>query len=207
MKNLITEDDIPAHVRELFSSIKGVADSAVLAGGYLRDLDNGRQPKDIDIFVSLEQVGAVLAKMEELGFIGGDVDESADGDISVVDQYSFETDKINIEPVNIIVAKHCTITPYERFQRFDFGICQIAYDGLSIIVTDNYTTDKENKEFRVCRNPEGKFHLFLERYLRIGQRYQGWGLRMYDPLQLLAPILMEGDFFPWEVFDWQIRKE
>ena len=47
-------DDIPSSWRELLGEIREVAPDAVIAGGALRDRDNGRPIKDLDVFVQIE---------------------------------------------------------------------------------------------------------------------------------------------------------
>lgn len=183
---MIKVEDIEEPIRELYRSILGVAPSSILAGGYLRDLDNGKEAKDIDFFIEERHKDDVKELVETLGFEECDYYESAKCDVSVVDQLILKTSRIKILPVNVIAARDTTVSPIERFQRFDFGICQIAFDGTDIIRTKEYETDKAHKVFRLRRPmPMGDFEYHWKRYRRIGHRYVGWNFVL--PQELIAP--------------------
>src|SRR3569623_1528091 len=70
--------DIPERWQTVLRYVQNVAPDAVIAGGALRDLDNGRPVKDIDIFVqgnAMADLRSLREKLIELGFDCDDTDD------------------------------------------------------------------------------------------------------------------------------------
>lgn len=59
-------EDVPELVRNLIVKVRETYPTALIAGGYLRDLDNGREPKDIDLFIE-EHQNSPYQLLESLG--------------------------------------------------------------------------------------------------------------------------------------------
>jgi hypothetical protein len=168
---MITVQDIPRPVLKLFHDIQKTEPRALLAGGYLRDLDNGKVPKDIDIFVPYDY----SHNLDLL--LGLDTSLSKDdyeGDDTISAQFLCIIAGIDL-PVNVLVCLR-DVDPKERLERFDWGICQIAFDGRDLYATHAYMRDKMAKTFTLCRYTNyDQLQNSLNRFERLqSQSYNGW---------------------------------
>lgn len=161
-------DLIPKEWTDLLLKIQTVDPMAIIAGGALRDLDNDKEVKDLDIFVSCPDF--------ELKDIIGEccIDKQAPSDIPDTDIISstvYLVAGITI-PVNIVTcAKHEDFL-LQQLNRFDIGICKVGYDGRTFIQTSAYIRDKECKELVIYNSSwmPGS----LARIARIGKKYPNW---------------------------------
>lgn len=172
---------IPPEWSELLDYIQAFAPSAILAGGALRDLDNDRPVKDLDVFVHRSEAQQALDCLREAGFSirltyrGGYITGK-----DVLFAYSCSKEG-HIE-VNLIVLK-LDFGMNECLSRMDFGICQAGTDGESIVTTDAYDSDKENKSITLKR-AESKydFDWSMKRYRRLQTKYD-WPLVIPEEFQ------------------------
>jgi hypothetical protein len=182
---MITISDIPEEVKSLLSKVQEFSrDEAILAGGYLRDLDHGVEPKDIDIFVPADWdrreffdfLQAYLITPTNFGF-----KESAENDDTILEQIIFEdSDVFPGLPINILVCKSA-IKPADRFERFDYGLCQIMYDGEDLLRSAAYMKDKANGTFTLMRYTGPEAHEnSLQRFKRFKARYPNHRLVIPD---------------------------
>lgn len=180
---MLTKSSIPQGWRTILADIQRVAPVSIIAGGALRDLIHEVEPKDIDIFVSagedtienrlleiewaLNTHGYERHRAHVMGYIsGGEVTKSVE----------FRGPEGMI-PVNVIV------TPAPRLdldwiERFDFTVCQIAFDGERVFSTHACDADHRAKVFRFTR--EDDMERSQMRVERIMQRYPDWTI-VYPP--------------------------
>lgn len=183
----ITSEHIPQGWKIMLSAIQQVCPSAVLAGGCLRDLDNGRDVKDLDVFIRAETEGEARQAIDGL----------RDAGIAV----SFEQNEHNCYPedqnLEVVLVAECetpatdfpvqfifTNWPTDRIvERFDYGICRLAFDGQSLTVPKEYEEDKQARVFRLRRDRgtpramQGSVH----RYARLtADKYAGWDWWPYE---------------------------
>lgn len=182
MKMHLTVDDIPKSWVSLLKEIQEHDPKAIIGGGCLRDLDHqlhydgvpfeGEATiKDIDIFVS---DGTILPQWTIHQITFSDP-ESAEHDSTISGQAHFRTGDIEY-PINILYCKKDVI-PAMRFSHFDFGLCQIAFDGSRIFVTDAYLTDRSEKTFTLLRASSSEaYQNSLDRFHRFQQRYRYYTL-------------------------------
>jgi len=169
-------NDIPRAWRSALASIQTLAPEAVIAGGCLRDREHGVKVKDIDIFVPCESVDSHEGKLFEQRMKNDgwqDVqtlhDESYNG--SRISR-SIETMFPGCPPINIIVMPYALI-------EFDFGICQIEFNGKRILRTRDYNIDFRAKQFRlVPKVGDAEFVRSLNRWARLKEKYEGWKLNL-----------------------------
>lgn len=174
-----TVDDIPRSWRNALALLRTAIPAAVMAGGCLRDRDNGRPVKDIDIFVPVstskhEDLEAIKKIVEGFGWMDVNIDNAKmypEGcDTRVVGIVDCRVP--NAPPIQIIVGEWDTDN---LFRHFDFGICQISFDGKSIRRSHHYNTDRVWQRFRIVTERSDKaFVSSINRWARLKQKYEGW---------------------------------
>lgn len=151
------------------------ATSAVIAGGAVRDSLFGKPVKDIDIFVSKEQAHFItevfsVEKNLYCGYINiPDVDGVFDIPVTHTEL-----------PVQIITMDE-GMSPADRLHTFDFGFCQVAYDGKNIITTENFLNDYKNNTITLvyCEN-QHEYDRSMRRFERLKEKYPDHILRAVD---------------------------
>lgn len=186
---MITPNDIPAEWKEALSVIKDVCPDAMIAGGALRDLDNGREVKDIDVFFSSGDPEAYWLRVVKLCVALGvdapniDLEGRAEdyGPITPTILGQFVAKRAGKLPINLIGA-NTNITELRLCERMDFGICRIAWDGSGPIFRHwTYEQDKAAQVFHLdAINPETTESRSVERYNRLVEKYAGWPLKIED---------------------------
>lgn len=177
---------IPPSWTELLLRIREVCPSAVLAGGALRDLDNGRDIKDLDVFIYAESETQARVAMERLGDAGFSVSwEQNDATVYPEDQ-NLEVvavmDLLGFElPVQLIFTNWDTDFIVDRF---DYGICRLSWDGKQLVRPPEYDQDKAAKLFRLRRDRPTPVSLrgSVRRFARLTSgKYAGWDWEAADP--------------------------
>lgn len=169
-------NNIPAEWIKLMERLIAVAPSAILAGGALRDLDNGRPIKDLDVFVYAGEAHDAFDHLSKEGFVidctfdGSYVDAAKDIDAAYCCRKEGHLD------VNVVILRE-PHTISEAISRFDFGICQIALLGQSAVATEEYLKDKADQTITMIRAdcPKG-FQWSMRRFERLSEKYVGWKL-------------------------------
>lgn len=182
--NILT---IPKAWRVVYQYVQGVCPEAILGGGALRDLDNGRPVKDLDIFINDGNISLVLKALGNPEITKETGEQYFEWDPSVCNVIELAPHaEIDAPPINLIELGHsCTVE--EQMRRFDFGICQIMLDAKGIHMSEAYKTDKANKTFTLTRRRsyEQREHS-LRRFERLQEKYPGW--------TLVSPILDTSGF-------------
>lgn len=172
--------ELPEAWLNTMSTVRRVLPSAYLAGGALRDLDNGRPVKDLDVFFTednwvYEALEDGLAKMGYFykrecpgQYMDGAAQEVYGSSTYESTEGGPELNLIQLEP---------SFNPASIVDRVDFGLCQIGYGIMGVDVTTAYMHDKYNKVFTLTRAEtlEGVVRS-LKRYDRLKQKYPGWEL-------------------------------
>jgi len=172
-------NDIPKAWKHALAAVQVSFPDAVIAGGCLRDREHGVKVKDIDIFISTSAspelygtLGTIKSRLERDGWadvqICGDESYNADatkrGVVAVLDMtYP------GAPPVQLIALKHFTL------EEFDFGICQIMFDGKRIVRTRDYHLDMAKQKFRVVpKVDDDAFVRIINRWARLKEKYPTW---------------------------------
>lgn len=129
-------------VRGIFGNVAKLTSFATIAGGYLRDSYYQVPHKDIDIFVNSSM------RRSELGaaFPGWTISEHDDDEKSYDGVSAFQVINLahsNYDPVQIMTSDDYN-TVESVLDKFDFGFCQIAFDGSNVLVTDEFWNDASN---------------------------------------------------------------
>lgn len=166
--------------RLILRRITPFAPSAHIAGGAVRDMILERPVKDIDVFLP-EAVSPTK------------LDEALDGlysraTINSCDEYVYWNSEVGqtgellpvdvtLPPLNLIWLKSKASLD-ENLTRFDFGLCRAAYSlDRGLVASPEFVEDAAAHRFTVtCWRNAAQVHRTLERYRRIGAKYQGWPL-------------------------------
>jgi hypothetical protein len=175
--------DIPENWKTLLAAVREVLPDAVIGGGCLRDLDNGREVKDIDIFTSGANMRRLTNNRDELIEAGFDCDEIDPDKLYPIGDGNDVVGHFDILggvglPVQIIVVNW----PIARIvERFDFGICWLAFDGETLTRPVEYDEDKRDKVFRLRRQRTNEEMVAsVHRYARLSRKYEGWRFALYE---------------------------
>ncbi len=123
---------------------------AVLAGGFLRDMDNGVQPKDLDFFLMAPEVdteGFAKDIFDSFGhtfkLLGREGEEYPMG-LRVFESVTYPEGDF---PINLIFTPHGHRHPLA----FDIGLCEIYLlrPGDPLFRSRNYIQDKENSTLTI----------------------------------------------------------
>lgn len=152
--------DIPDQWHNTLVKFQEVDPLAMIAGGALRDLSLGRLPKDLDIFTRV----LPLQDWET-----SDIDYEGMKYVEAVVTYASGLDI----PVNVILHEPCS--PQEMLESFDFGICQIGYNGKEMLFTPAYNWDM--KYGVMTMRHTDRYPRSIKRYARWLDRYD-WEMRI-----------------------------
>ncbi len=135
---------IPALWHVALRAVQETCPGAIIAGGALRDLDNDRPVKDVDIFFPCDGADAFAAAVWTLETeldvktdytLGKEYRENFNDVVGVarftVQNTEFELIGIDLEQTGV----------KNIVDRFDFGLCQISYDGKFVHRTAAYGVD------------------------------------------------------------------
>lgn len=180
---------LPAPLVITMASVRSVLPSAFLAGGALRDLDNGRPVKDYDVFFTEHDYSlyALDAVLEGLNYhyrsrCSGAYMDGAAGEVDGTSIY-YSTD---CQPDLNLIQLDKSFNPARIIDRVDFGICQIGYSEIGVVDTTAYEFDKRNQCFTLTRaeSVDG-VERSLKRFERLQKKYPGWVLNVPDEYRAL----------------------
>ena len=184
--------DIPAEWRQVLRTFqdKG-AKEAVIAGGALRDLFNHKPVKDVDIFIRTQGSQKKNRQMLEEAFRSTRLEityQQSGNDYFSGERFPAPKAKNNgrnvAESWTIIAGRDKTeyniifvpelVSPLKLIESFDFGLCQIGYDGKIIFSTNRYNDDVRDK--RICFALTDVNDTSAEHLQRIIKKYPDWKL-------------------------------
>lgn len=124
------------------ADVRACFPGAILAGGFLRDVILGREPKDIDIFVPCS-LTADPGDLDMVPMRGAAeyMEQTEVDDIWDVRGYELPVQVIMLAP---------DLDPVERARAHDFGICQVWHDGEQLHHSGNFERDVMAKTFTLC---------------------------------------------------------
>lgn len=168
---------VPKAWDDVFRIVQAQYPDALLAGGALRDIDCARTPKDLDIFVCNKADGNGCDPVMIPGYTVDTTEEfdSSNAFDDTLMSSEVLTNGVDL-PVNIIyLSSDCS--PMQRFDRFDFGLNKIAYDGKTVFAHSQYSEDKNNHRFTLRRaENDEQINRSLERAMKFQEKYGGWDL-------------------------------
>lgn len=121
------------------------ADRGYIAGGCLRDLIIGVPPKDVDIFT--DEVD--LRNMQRLGDVSKGVFEFEGDYQNALEVWNIGPPLSSSTSLQVIVNYDEHLDPREAIDRFDIGLCRVAWDLKGWVVHSYFIEDLEEETFRV----------------------------------------------------------
>jgi len=170
---------LPAAYAATLAAVREVFPGAMIAGGALRDLDNDRPVKDLDIFAPdvpdldllRSRAAGLLRPGALMGVMGGYESWATAECVGVLDISG---------PLSDFQLIGLRSGPETIIPRLDFGICQIGHTGEQLIVTPAYLADKANQTFTLVRSDDdAQRDRSVRRHERLAEKYPGW--RFIDP--------------------------
>lgn len=179
--NRIIEYPVPIAAVTALRRIQKEVPEAIVAGGCLRDTINGKPVNDIDIFVPQSRghvAREVISEGRRLTKVIPEPYLTFNNAVSDVRYYEGNGEL----PVNIISVTDDTCTPEQQLDRFDFGICRVAYDGVRLWKDLTFDRDQREHTFTllVAQTKEQRKYS-LERFKRLQEKYPGWKMVACSP--------------------------
>jgi Poly A polymerase head domain len=164
---------------DILTAVRALCPSAHVGGGAVRDTLLERSIHDIDLFLSDDATEAATRVLRsKFGYVKVGDWESYEqfSDPAVVRLAKFEKADMAIPLCLIGLDKPRDMR--ENVERFDFGICEAAWDGSSVYTSSEYRTDLDNKTFTLCRaDNQPQFNYSMKRFQNMTEhRYAGWKL-------------------------------
>lgn len=146
---------IPDFWHDALIDLQKLDPTAILAGGCIRDLYYGQEVKDLDFFTKGPLPNWAEPHKSNIDYEGMQY---------IVAVGSF---KVQSREANVIMVDG--VEPIAILNTFDFGFCQIGYDGKQIIKTPAF--DWDFKHGLITMRHIDRYRRSLRRYARINQRY------------------------------------
>lgn len=182
-KNIV----VPKAWDDIYKQVKEQYPDALMAGGCLRDLENHRPVKDIDIFVCVPKVrdnrdwdsfetGTIFNPVTIKGYTPNEaaVETSFAPDNTIKAATVYES--ADGLPVNIIYV-HSDIEPRDRLDNFDFGFNKIGYDGNTVFAHTDYSDDVLHRRMTLRRIENSEQVIkSLQRAQKFQEKYHKWNV-------------------------------
>lgn len=168
---------------------------AVLAGGALRDQDNGRPVKDLDIFVPMksgeEWLELLAGIIEVFGLFPHDLHlnlteaylNTVNEEVTGITTF-YTWNSADIGPFDLVGSSHevnLIGLDLEKFSltsvldRIDIGFCRIGFDGDHLWKTEEYLQDQREKTMTVLYAPtDAALDRSKRRYNKLFKKYPEW---------------------------------
>lgn len=197
VKKPIDADAIPIEIKAILEAVRREAPEAVIAGGYLRDLNLGAPFVDVDIFVRADRHEDARGLEWSLESEGFDLLESCDltaekaeeyrkhfgGDLIGVSTFRFGEIKVQIVSLDVICPLGEDDFTEAVLDRIDFGACRIAFDGLKVIFRPEYERDIRDGTFTLVFARNGAAVLAsVKRFERWRERYPDATFELWEPI-------------------------
>lgn len=192
----IDPNPIPGVWKDVITMLAQRGIPSVVAGGAVRDWRLSREVKDIDLWVAAhtaDEFKDVLSKVR--GAFGEPIKvfapatEYREWNWEFLGYETYELGHEIIQVVGVDLGRPVPVpfSPAAVVDRFDFGICQAAYDGYTTFFTPAFENDVTNMEFTLLRGSTHKqLELSVARFVRLEAKYHGWKFRVAPGVAIAA---------------------
>jgi hypothetical protein len=171
-------------ISKIFSTPK-----VYVAGGCLRDLDNGKDINDIDIFVSCDDNLARQVKHSKQAnyrpfTYAGALERLFKTESKLLSTKNYTTwnramrimavEELDTKPhkIQTILYQHAgTRGPRNLLEYFDINLCKISFDGNRIYRSDEYKRDVENKTITIDTSLQAPHERTLQRVEKLKKKF------------------------------------
>ncbi len=132
--------------RSILKEVSTITSFSCVAGGYLRDQYYGVPQKDIDIFVSSDFDKKKLTNQILTEWtLTEDVDSQSEitYDLKDVDFSVLNLSHPTNLPLQIVISEDFK-NVQSVLESFNFGFCQVVFDGSNMLITDEFWQDAAN---------------------------------------------------------------
>jgi hypothetical protein len=165
---------------ELVRKIRTVFPDAIVAGGYLRDLTIGAQPKDIDVFIGKR--GGDTVELEQL------LSKALDECVKVEFNLSYANMEVNRvftvvagDPLPVQIIELESTDPVARILEHDFGLCQVWHDGEHVRMTGHFARDLQWKTCTLVHcESAAEYQRSMRRWERLKTKLEPLGYTLVD---------------------------
>jgi hypothetical protein len=166
----------------ILATLQQIAPEAHIAGGSVRDTLLQKQIHDIDVFMGdehVEETATLLRSVHKYVKVGEWKQYNDFSDPAMTRVARFENADEPL-PICIIGLQPDFANQYDNIERFDFGICMVAFDGKRIFRTEKFDQDEKTKTFTLYRADNKEQYAYsMSRFERItAGRYAGWSLNI-----------------------------
>ena len=172
--------------QSILEGIQAIEPLAHVAGGAVRDTILGRPIKDIDVFLHHEHTDPAAQMLRsKFGYVkvGEWTSYQEFSDPAVTRLAKFERADETI-PLCLIGLNEPKLME-ANVERFDFGICMIAWDGVSVFKAELFNEDVSNHTFTLSRaDNQPQFDYSMSRFKKMtADRYQGFTLSVPEEFE------------------------
>ncbi len=171
---MLSIDQIPQEWKDRLAEVQIENPTAIIAGGCLRDLWMGKDKnsvKDIDFFIICDTTNEETVYNPSFGYL-----DWGDTMIAVCDNSYKDFTTPEVGAIHRIehdyTMEFITVDVVDKMsaiKRFDFGFCQIYFDGKELVYTDEFLNDMNNKTITLVRSDTKEQ---FDRSMRRAERFQ-----------------------------------
>jgi hypothetical protein len=172
--------------QSILDGIQTIEPLAHIAGGAVRDTILERPIKDIDVFLENERTDTAAQMLRsEFGYVktGEWASYREFSDPAVIRLAKFERADETI-PLCLIGLNEPK-SMQANVERFDFGICMVAWDGVDVYKAELFDEDVANHTFTLSRaDNQPQFNYSMSRFKKMtADRYQGYTLSVPEEFE------------------------
>lgn len=152
-------DRIPGLISDVLGWVQRIDPTAIVGGGFLRDLALGAEPKDVDIFVGPAFSAAkfvatypgwiVVASYDTAASYGPAFSDELKAIFTLVPPHGWALPG----PPFQVIQMNRAMTVADQLDRFDFHACRAVFDGLCLTVGDRFWDDIQNRTLTYALEP------------------------------------------------------
>lgn len=177
------------HYNPILGAIQDLCPTAHIAGGAVRDTILDRPIKDIDLFLDDAHIEEAAQKLRDrFGYVKvGEwtrYEQFSDPAVARLAKFERADETIPLCLIGLVTSKPM----HKNVDRFDFGVCMAAWDGIKIYKNNRFDADVAAKTFTLHRaDDQPQFDYSMSRFKKLtGERYAGWTLAVLPQFEGLA---------------------
>lgn len=174
--------ELPVFVTETLATIQKEIPHAIIAGGFLRDMDNDRPVKDLDIFIYNSREYAKWIKREAIADL---LDMPLK---NVCKKYMYSPTLMGVFDIGnttkyaVPYPIQIMFTTFESKEGivndFDINLCKVSYDGDQLIYDPTYLQDVQDRSITQSRYTDSNISGQIHHLYRVKDKYVEYELKL-----------------------------